>query len=106
MRGHHIYCEDWTPVIGENLTLKVEPDNIHYEYAVAVTKNSMVVGHVPRPVSRVVFHFLRREGHKGLCEVTGNRLNRGANLGVEVPCIYKFYGRQEFIDRLDTLLHN
>ena len=49
MRGHHIYCEDWTPVIGENLTLKVESDNIYYEYAVVVTKNSMVVSHVPRP---------------------------------------------------------
>ena len=87
VRGHHVYCEDWTPTVGEILTLQSEPGNSHYEYAVAVVKDSMDIGHVPRPVSRVVFHFLRREGHQGLCEVTGSRLNRGAHLGVEVPCI-------------------
>lgn len=66
VRGHHIYCEDWTPTIGEILTLKVEPDNSHYEYAVAVMKNSMVVGHVPRPVSRVVPLFAKRGPQRGL----------------------------------------
>ena len=32
------------------------------------------------------------------CEVTGKRLNGGVQLGVEVPCVHKHYGRQTHID--------
>ena len=32
--------------------------------------------------------FLRQECNKGFAEVTGNRVNRGAGYGLEVPCIY------------------
>ena len=75
VRGHHIY---WTPTIGEI------PDNSYYQFSVAVIKNRVVVGHVPRVVSRLIFHFLSRYGHTGVCEVIGNRLNRGSNLGIAV----------------------
>ena len=105
MRGHHVYSEVWTPATGEILSLKSEPDNSHDQFSVAVMKNETVVGHVPRPASRLVFHFFSRDGHKGFCEIIGNRLNRGVNLGIEVPCIYRFYGGQRYIDRLNTLFH-
>lgn len=105
-RGHHVYCEVWTPAIGEILSLKKEADNSHYQFSVAVVKNDTVVGHVPRPASRLIFHFLSRDGHRGFCEVTGNRLNRGVYLGVEVPCVYRFYGGQRYIDRLNSLIHD
>ena len=82
-----------------------EPDNSYYHYSVAVIKNSTVVGHVPQVVSRLIFHFLSRDGHTGVCEVIGNRLNRGVNMGVEVPCIYRFCGRQRYIERLNSILH-
>ena len=36
IRGHHIYKAVWTPVIGEQLVLKVEEDNEHNEYTIAM----------------------------------------------------------------------
>ena len=106
VRGHHVYCQEWAPVIGEVLALKLQPDNTYDKFAVAVIKNDQFVSHIPKPVSRAVSYFLSREGHSSLCEVTGNRLNRGVGLGVEVPCTYRFYGRQSYIDRLNHLLQS
>ena len=104
VRGHHVYCNVWTPVIGEELTLKREPDNPVSKHAVAVTRDGQIVGHIPEKYSRVVSCFLAREGNSGSCVVTGPRVNRGVQLGLEVPCLYKFFGRQDYVHRLKTLL--
>ena len=48
VRGHHIYKTSWTPVIGEELPAEREENNEHDEHAVAVRKNGVIVGHVPR----------------------------------------------------------
>ena len=40
------------------------------------------------------------------CEVTGGRLNGGVQLGVRVPCVHKYYGRQTHIDKLKELFVN
>ena len=89
VHGHNVYCDIWTPEVGEILSLQNEPDNTHYQFSVAVIKNCADVGHNPKAVSRIVFHFLDRDCHTGICEVIGNCLNlmHGVNLGVEVPCI-------------------
>ena len=41
IRGHHIYKEIWSPVVGEELQCKMEHGNIHDIYAVAVTREDM-----------------------------------------------------------------
>ena len=104
IRGHHVYCQEWTPAVGEVLALKRQPDNSHDKFAVAVIKNGRIVGHIPKSMSRAVSFFLNRDGHSGFCEVTARPTNRGVDLGVEVPCTYRFYGRQSYIDRLNQLL--
>ena len=104
-----MYQTLWTPAIGETLNA-VGPINPHNSYAVAVVRGSgrerdgTIVGHVPRNVSRVIFYFLSKDWNVGYCEVTGNRTNRGAGLGLEIPCVYKFHGRQSYVNRLNTLL--
>ena len=40
-------------------------------FAVAVIKDSCVVGHVPRAISRTIFFFLGKDRSVGFCEVTG-----------------------------------
>ena len=55
----------------------------------AVLKDGDTVGHV---LSRTTFFFLRHEGSIEFYEVTDERLNLGAQLGVEVPGVYKSYG--------------
>ena len=71
---------------------------------VVIKPDGMVVGHIPKHVSRDVSFFLKKAGSAGFCEVTGSSVNRGVGLGVEIPCKYKFYIRQTYIDKLQTLL--
>ena len=43
-------------------------------------------------ISSIIFYFLAYDGNVGFCRTTGPRVNRGAGLGVKVPCVYLFYG--------------
>ena len=53
-----------------------------------------------------VSRTLRYDGNFVFREVTGKRLNGGVQLGVEVPCVHKYYGRQTHIDKLKELVVN
>ena len=63
-----------------------------------------VVGHVPFNLAPIVSAFLRRDVSKGLVEVTGSKINRGAGYGLEIPCTYHFYGAKSFTDKLNELV--
>ena len=62
IRGHHIYKAVWTPIVGEILVVDQEPSNPHDPHAVAVLKNTDIVGHVPRDISRIFSFFLLHGG--------------------------------------------
>ena len=101
IRGHHIFKEIWTPRTGEILLVRMETGNVHDWRAVAVLAlDGTVVGHVPREVSRVFWHYL---GHCGKisCEVTGRRKH---GKGLEVPCIYKFLGSEKMIEKMRSIM--
>ena len=51
-RGHHIYKQIWTPV-GEVLCCARKRRNVSDRYAVSVTEDNKIVGHLPRKLSRV-----------------------------------------------------
>ena len=111
VRGYQVYQAVWIPAMGEMLRLAVEPTNSHDTcmYAVAVMQvgydgTVRVVGHLPRNSSRVISFFLKKNESAGYCKVTGERTNRGAGLGLEILCIYRFYGHQPYVDRLKNLL--
>ena len=72
VRGHHVFKRIWTPVVGKALTVAREAGNTEDRFAVAVTKDDMVVGRVPREFSKLCRHFLRHGGTI-VCEVTGRR---------------------------------
>ena len=99
-----IYHAIWTPIIGKVLPVKRELTNDYDHFAVAVLIDAEVVGHVPRSLSKTTSFFLRYDGNVVFCEVTGERVNRGVQLGVEVPCIYKFCGRRSHITKLKELV--
>ena len=48
VRGHHVYKRVWTPHLGEQLRIQREENNENDPRAVAVMKDSVVVGHLPR----------------------------------------------------------
>ena len=84
--------------------LRREPDNPNDKSAVAVIKDGEVVGHIPYSISNTVSQSLRRDFNKAFAEVTGRYLNRGAGYGLEVPCLYRFYGPEAYIRILQELL--
>ena len=61
-----------------------ETDNPHDNYTVSIIRNSYVVGHVPLDLSKTFSNFLPLPVSNMLCIVTGKRLNRGAELGLEI----------------------
>jgi len=48
IRGYHVYQRQWTPTIGEELTCTIEKDNVEDKFAVSVTKNDQIVGHISK----------------------------------------------------------
>ena len=91
--------QSWSPVVGQALRLKREPSNAHDVHAVAVYYENQVVGHVPYNLAPTVSAFLRRDVNKGFAEVTGDKVNRGAGYGLEIPCTYRLYGPKPYVDR-------
>ena len=63
IRGYHVYQAIWTAAIGEVLPCVRELTNIEDRYAVAVQRNGITVGHLPKKVSRICSLFLRRGGY-------------------------------------------
>ena len=100
VRGHHIYKKVWTPTLGEILKVFPEPCNTHDWYAVCVKKEDAIVGHVPREQTKPVRYFLLHGGQV-TCEVTGRRK---LGNGLEVPCVYKFQGREKLVKRMQELI--
>ena len=88
VRGHHVYKAIWTPVIGEELEVKTEEDNNHDQHAVAVVKDGLVIGHMPRLVAELSWFFLKRDGSI-TCRITGRRK---FGVGLEVPCMFVYSG--------------
>ena len=48
IKGHHAYKNDWTPILGENLSTHPELENEIDKYAVAVTKDAQVIGYLKK----------------------------------------------------------
>ena len=59
VRGYHIYKDIWDAVIGKELLCKREPDNKSNRYAVVIKKDGIIIGHLPRKISRACSLFLR-----------------------------------------------
>ena len=104
--GYHDYMDVWTPTIGETLSLHCEPDNPKDTLAVAImTGEDVIVGHVPELFNRQ-FYFLQRDGHTGCCEVTGEKINRGIGVGLEIPCKYRLRHRSVYVKKLSSIINN
>ena len=102
--GHHVYKSLWTPVMGKELHAQTEDSNIFDEFAVAVFKDGIVVGHVPRELARTCWYFLKKWHSCMICKITGHRrLSEIEGKGLIVPCVYIFTGKTKHIDKLIAL---
>ena len=57
-----------------------------------VSKEDEIVGHIPLQMSQYFSKFLKGRTNNGKAIITGKRVNRGADYGLEIPCSYIFYG--------------
>ena len=94
----------WTPVVGEELPCKREAGNSHDSFAVAVVKDHVVVGLLPRKLSAIFWSFLRNGSIT--CIITGiRRYSRDlVQGGVEIPCTLIFKGEPSRIEKVKGLL--
>ena len=106
IRGYHAYKYIWQPRVSKVLLLEREPDNCDDKTAVAVIKSCTIVGHMPRHLSTLFSQFIRRICNKGVVQVTGEKVNRDGGHGLEVPCIYRLYGPEAYLDRLKKFLED
>ena len=107
VRGHHVYKNIWSSMLGEELKCIRETGNVHDLYAVGVVKTGTgTVGHLPKKISTPCHLFLRKGGDI-LCTITGGRqhsfdLPQG---GLEIPCELMFKGDKKSVDKVKQLLH-
>ena len=63
IHGYHINKEAWNPSIGETFVCFAEEENSHDRKAIAVAcAEGYVVGHLPRDISGLCFHFIKHGG--------------------------------------------
>jgi len=90
--------------------LQPEPENGEDKNAVAVLKESRVIGHIPYHLANtenrtgIVTHFISKPTNRGSVEVCGNAVSRGGGLGMEIPCVYIFDGPRKHVDLLEQLI--
>ena len=66
-----------------------------------VFKDDAIVGHVLYNLVSHLSQFLKRDA---FAEVTGVKINRGAEYGLEIPCVYRLYGPKVYIDKMKELV--
>ena len=54
IRDYHIYKDIWSSTVGEHLICEREMLNSTDRYAVAVLKDDIIIGHLPRVMSRII----------------------------------------------------
>ena len=94
LRGFHVYSttKGWKPYLQEKITLKREHDNVHDRFAVSGLTTlrgrlaPVVVGHIPRELSRYVWYALEK-GAKFTGEVLTAKAKRSPLIqgGLEIP---------------------
>ena len=110
--GHHVYKDIWKPVLGEELDVSMEPNNIKDKYAVAVYQKgkSDVIGHLPlgrsAKFAKTIYFFLKASSYNS-CKAVVNAekaVNQKDDLGMKVPCCLEFIAEERYLNILKETL--
>lgn len=108
VRGYHVYQTVWSPAEGEILTCSRETTNPRDPYAVVVQKSEqrqIIVGHLPRRISRLCSLFLGKGG--SIRAVVAGKRRYSADLpqgGLEIPCRLTFTGAGDLLTKAKNLI--
>ena len=86
---------DWTPTLGENVSIRPEPENEIDEYVVAVTTDARLIGHLKKGkrgrYAKTDFYFFRANPmNAARITVTGKSSNFGNGQGSQILCTISF----------------
>ena len=59
VKGYHVYMDDWSPPVGNELELIVEELNRHDRYAVAIKVSGNIFEHVLHKFSKIAYYFIK-----------------------------------------------
>ena len=79
--------------------VKIKPMNRH---DILIYRDANIVGHVPYNLAPRMSEFFIKE----LAEMTGAKVNMGAGYGLEVPCVYRLYGPNVYVDKIKALVES
>ena len=110
MPGFHVYQIVCSPIIGEDeLECRQKKENEEDESAIGVygydLHRETLVGYIPRNISKFVYTFLQLRNSKLYCRVTGNRLNRDAEYGLEIPVTYRLSVHEKAIQWMKSKMY-
>ena len=96
---------NWTPILGENLSTRPEPKNEIDKYAMAVTTDARVIGHLKKGktgrYAKTVFYFLRANPmNAARITDTGKTVNFGNGQDMQIPSIILFKREEIYIGAL------
>ena len=103
IKGYHAYMNDWTPMLAENVSIRPEPENEIDEYAVAVTTDARVIGHLKKGktgrYAKTDFSFIRANPmNAARITVTGKSVNFGNGQGLQIPGTILFKREEMYIE--------
>ena len=103
IKGYYAYMNDWTLILGQNLSTPLKPENEIDKYAVAVTKDARVIEHLKKGntgrYAKTVFYFPRTNPiNTANTTVTGKRINFGDGEGLQILCSILFKREEKYIE--------
>ena len=89
VRGYHVYESVWHAVVGDQLDCAREPGNCLDTFVVAIIKDDVTVGHVPRSILPICSIFIW-QGGMIVCRVRRYSADLPQG-GAEIPCTLTFH---------------
>ena len=102
IHGYHVYKTIWIPEIGEKLITKRERLNEHDRFTVATMEGRLIVGHVPREISKLCCLFMKKGGRL-TCTVTGPR--RRSTISEGALEVLSFEGPPELLKKFSKVVN-
>ena len=69
----------------------------------ALYEDDSIIGHIPYNLAPYLSRFLTRDVNKAFTKVTGVKVNRRAEYGLEIPCVYRLYGPKAYVERMKEI---
>ena len=96
---------NWTPILGENLSTPPESKSEIDKYTMAVTTDARVIGHWKKwktgRYAKTVSYFLRANPmNAARITDTGKTVNFGNEQDMQIPCIILFKREEIYIEAL------